>query len=93
VRLGATKDIEWLNQDEDGLKRIFLMLPDDGKRTVREIKEAYGSDEWWQVKGYLKLLSARGLVKENFEGSYELTDIGKKVAENLRALKYIPEVV
>lgn len=91
--MGAMEDIEWLNQDEEGLKKIFLLVAEREERSVCEIKEAYGSDEWWPVKGYLKLLSERGLVVEGPPGIYKLTESGEKVAENLRALKHLPEVV
>jgi len=91
--LGATEDIEWLNQDEGGLKRIFLIVAEKDGRSVREIKEAYGQADWWIVKGYLKLLSDRGLIAEDASGRYRTTESGSKVAGNLKALKYIPEVV
>ncbi|MDI6884602.1 MAG: hypothetical protein QMD00_05725 [Hadesarchaea archaeon] len=91
--MGVTEDINWLKENEGGVK-VFLLIAGrlkDGL-SLRELKESYGSEDWWPVKAHLRALADRGLVEAS-EGSYRLTEYGrKKVLEGLRAMEYVKPV-
>lgn len=88
--MGISEDIQWLDDDKEGLKKVFLLIAGRGKITIRELKERYGSKNWWPVKSYARALVDRGLVAER-DYVYGLTDYGKKVREGSKALGYVQE--
>ncbi|MEM2878737.1 MAG: winged helix-turn-helix domain-containing protein [Candidatus Hadarchaeales archaeon] len=91
--MGFTEDMEWLKSDEEGLKKIFLIVAEGNGRTTREIKEIYGSKEWWPVKVYLDALLKRGLIFEKEGRTYALTDNGKKLVEGIKAIGRLQELI
>ncbi len=92
--MGITEDINWLKENEGGAKKVFLLIatnPKDGM-SLRELKESYGSDDWWPVKAHACALVDRGLV-EAVEGRYKLTNYGRdKVLEGLTAMAFVERV-
>ncbi len=90
--MGVAEDIEWLNDDEEGLRKVFLFIAGKAGVTLRGLKELYGSKDWWPVKSYVRALVDRGLVVER-ETDYVLTEHGKKVREGFRAIEYVQELI
>lgn len=89
--MGIKEDIEWLGDDEEGIKKVFLLIAGRGSVRLRELHKLFGIDDWWPVKWHLKALIDRGLVFESEKG-YELTENGKKVLEGSKAMEYVEEV-
>jgi predicted transcriptional regulator len=83
--MGVVEDINWLNEDKDGARKVFQIVAAEGNAGLRKIKASHGSNNWWPVKACVKLLIERGLVAES-EGNYRLTDPGKKVSEGIRTM-------
>lgn len=93
--MGVTEDVEWLEDDEEGLGRIFRLIAERGDKGVRlrELKELYGSEDWWPVKVCVQALVDRGLVvKDREKLNFKLTDAGKNVGKVFRAIEYVREV-
>jgi len=86
--MGVAEDINWLKTDEVGVGKVFSLLASKGSLKLRELKELYGSKDWWPVKAHLRVLIARGLVTET-NGSYKLTEEGQKVLNGLKAMEYV----
>ncbi len=89
--MGVTEDINWLKADETGLGRVFLIMAGKGVLKLRELKEQYGSEDWWPVKAHVRTLIERGLLTE-LDGNYRLTDGGHKVLEGLKAIEYVKPI-
>jgi predicted transcriptional regulator len=82
--MGIQEDINWLKDDPDRIA-VFRSLARLGTATIRSIKEDMRIDDWWPVKYHVTNLVNRGLVG-NKDGSYELTETGKKVYEGVKFL-------
>ncbi|MGC8816286.1 MAG: hypothetical protein ACP5PX_00485 [Candidatus Hadarchaeum sp.] len=89
--MGVAEDINWLKADEAGVGKVFTIIANKGGLKLRELKELYGSEDWWPVKAHLNALMVRGLVMET-EGIYQLTDNGKRVLESFRAMEVVKAV-
>ncbi|MEM3420850.1 MAG: hypothetical protein QXT02_04275 [Candidatus Hadarchaeum sp.] len=89
--MGVAEDINWLKADEAGVGKVFTIIAKQGGLKLRELKELYGSEDWWPVKAHLSALIARGLVTE-FEGIYKLTEDGKKVLESFKAMEVVKAI-
>ncbi|KUO40166.1 MAG: hypothetical protein APZ16_07065 [Candidatus Hadarchaeum yellowstonense] len=89
--MGVAEDINWLKADEDGVGKVFTIIASKGGLKLRELKELYGSEDWWPVKAYVSSLIARGLVAE-MEGIYRLTEDGKKVFESFKAMEVVKAI-
>ncbi len=89
--MGVTEDINWLKTDKVGVGKVFTLLSDKGSLRLRELKELYGSGDWWPVKEHLRTLISRELVSE-LNSSYKLTDDGKKVLDGLKAIEYVQPI-
>jgi len=82
--MGIQEDINWLKDDPDRIA-VFRSLARLGVATIRSIKDDMRIDDWWPVKYHVTNLVNRGLVN-NDEGSYQLTENGKKVYEGVKFL-------
>jgi len=93
--MGIAEDIEWLKDDENGVGKIFRFIAEregSGVR-LRELKEFYGSDNWWPVKVCARALVDRDLVyKDREKLDFKLTDSGKKVWQSFRAMEHVREI-
>ncbi|MEM2890135.1 MAG: hypothetical protein QW786_03350 [Candidatus Hadarchaeum sp.] len=89
--MGVAEDINWLKADEAGVGKVFTIIANKGGLKLRELKELYGSEDWWPVKAHLSALISRGLVAE-FEGIYQLTEDGKKVLESFKAMEVVKAI-
>lgn len=89
--MGVTEDINWLKDDEDGVGKVFLLIAGKGSARLRELRELFGAEDWWPVKSHLRALINRNLVVE-VEGSYKLTENGRKVLEGFKAMEYVEPV-
>lgn len=89
--MGVAEDINWLKADEAGVGKVFTIIANKGGLKLRELKELYGSEDWWPVKAHLSALIARGLVAET-EGIYKLTEDGKKVLESFKAMEVVKAI-
>lgn len=89
--MGVAEDINWLKVDEVGVGKVFSLLASKGSLKLRELKGLYGSEDWWPVKAHLRALVARGLVAE-VDGSYKLTEDGRKVLDGFKAMEYVPSI-
>lgn len=89
--MGVSEDINWLKGDEIGVGKVFLLIANKGSAGSRELHELFGVEDWWPVKSHLQALINRGLVAET-EGSYRLTESGRKVLEGFKAMEYVPRV-
>jgi len=86
--MGVTEDINWLKKNEEGVGKVFLLIAGKGSARLRELHELFGAEDWWPVKSHLRALVDRGLVAE-IEGSYRLTEGGRKVLEGFKAMEYV----
>ena len=89
--MGVADDINWLKDDEEGSGKIFLLIAGRKSVNLRELKGSFGSEDWWPVKAYVKSLIDRGIVVW-MEGSYRLTEYGRKVLEGFKAIEYVEPV-
>ncbi|MBC7218525.1 MAG: hypothetical protein H5T49_00095 [Hadesarchaea archaeon] len=89
--MGVAEDINWLKADEAGVGKVFTLIAGKGGLKLRELKELYGSEDWWPVKAHLSALITRGLVAEA-EGIYKLTEEGKKVLESFKAMEVVEAI-
>jgi predicted transcriptional regulator len=89
--MGVTEDINWLKADESGAGKVFLLIADKGNVKLRELKQLYGSEDWWPVKAHVRALVGRELVTE-IDGNYVLTEYGRRVLESYKALEFVPAV-
>ena len=89
--MGVTEDINWLKGDQSGAGKVFLLIATKEKLKLRELKELYGSDDWWPVKSHVRALTGRGLVTE-VDGNQVLTEDGRKILEGFKAIEYVPAV-
>ncbi|MCK4405043.1 MAG: hypothetical protein KAV43_00870 [Hadesarchaea archaeon] len=89
--MGVSEDINWLKGDEEGVGKVFLLVADKGSARPRELHELFGVEDWWPVKSHLRAIVDRGLIAE-IEGSYRLTESGRKVLEGFKAMEYVPRV-
>ena len=89
--MGIKEDIRWLKDDEEGLKKVFLLVASGKKMQLRELHKLFGVDDWWPIKWHLQALIDRGLVLES-DGNYELTENGRKVLEGSKAMEYVEQV-
>ncbi len=89
--MGVTEDINWLKDDEGGVGKVFLLIAGRGGARVRELRELFGAEDWWPVKGHLRALVDRGLIAE-IEEKYKLTESGRKVLEGFKAMEYVKPV-
>ncbi len=86
--MGVTEDINWLKDDEEGVGKVFLLIAGKESARLRELRELFGAGDWWPVKSHLRALTDRNLVVE-IEGSYKLTENGRKVLEGFKAMEYV----
>lgn len=89
--MGVTEDINWLKADQSGAGKVFLLIASKEKLNLRELKELYGSEDWWPVKAHVRALIGRGLATE-VDGNHMLTEDGRKVLEGFKAIEYVPAV-
>ena len=89
--MGVTEDINWLKVDQSGAGKVFLLIASKEKLKLRELKELYGSEDWWPVKAHVRALIGRGLVAE-VDGHHVLTEDGRKVLEGFKAIEYVQAV-
>jgi predicted transcriptional regulator len=89
--MGVKEDITWLGGDEEGVKKVFLLIADRGRMRIGELHKLFGVDDWWPVKWHLRALIDRGLVSE-VDGNYSLTENGKKVLEGSKAMEYVEKL-
>ncbi len=89
--MGVKDDIRWLEEVDERFD-LFIKIAKSDSSAVRELKYFLGSDDWWPVKHHVKDLSDRGLVEENEEGGYRITDDGGKVFESLKTVTDIESV-
>lgn len=89
--MGVKDDITWLKDDEEGVKKVFLLIASKGSTRLRELHELFGTEDWWPVKSHIRALVDRGMVAE-IEGSYRLTEGGRKVLEGFKAMEYVEPV-
>ena len=89
--MGVTEDINWLKNDEEGAEKIFMLIADKGGTKLRELRELFGTEDWWPVKSHLRVLIDRNLVTE-VDGIYKLTENGRKVLEGFKAMEYVEPV-
>lgn len=82
------EDINWLNEDKEGTRKVFQIIAGENGLGLRKIMAIHGSKNWWPVKACVKLLIDRGLVVES-EGSYRLTETGKKVSDGIKTMEGI----
>jgi len=89
--MGVSEDLSWLKEDKEGVGKVFLLIANRESARVRELHELFGVEDWWPVKSHLRSLVDRGLIAE-IEGSYRLTESGKKVLDGFRAMEYVEPV-
>ena len=89
--MGVTEDINWFKKNEEGVGKVFLLIAGKGSARLRELHKLFGVEDWWPVKSHLRALVDRGLVAE-IEGSYRLTEGGRKVLEGSKAMEYVEPV-
>ncbi len=89
--MGVSEDINWLKADEAGVGKVFSLIAGKGSLNLRELKELYGSTDWWPLKAYVGALVSRGLVVEA-DGAYKLTEDGKKVLDGLAAMEVVKAI-
>lgn len=90
--MGVTEDVNWLEDNKEGVGKIFMLIASRGSLKLRELKELYGSEDWWPVKIHVRALIDRDLIEES-RGSYRLTDYGRdKVMESSKAMGYLKPV-
>lgn len=89
--MGVSEDLSWLKEDKEGVGKVFLLIANKGSARVRELHELFGVEDWWPVKSHLRSLVDRGLIAET-EGSYRLTESGKKVLDGFKAMEYVEPV-
>jgi len=89
--MGVQEDINWLKDDPDRIA-VFISLGKLGQTTIRSLKDDMRIDDWWPVKYHVTNLVNRGLVN-NKDGSYEFTDVGEKVFESLKSVKFLGEEI
>lgn len=88
--MGVPEDINWL-KESNGRQKVFTYIALGRASKVRELKEALGHTDWWQVKQHVKQMMERGLV-ERHEGALSLTPSGQKLLEALKAVRYLEKV-
>lgn len=86
--MGVTEDINWLKDDEEGVGKVFMLIANKGGAKLRELRELLGTEDWWPVKSHLSALADRNLVI-GAEGTYKLTENGRKVLEGFKAMEYV----
>ncbi|MBA7597983.1 hypothetical protein ES703_04992 [subsurface metagenome] len=89
--MGVTEDINWLKDDEEGVGKVFMLIANKGGAKLRELRELFGTEDWWPVKSHLRALTNRDLVV-GAEGIYKLTENGLKVLEGFKAMEYVEPV-
>ena len=89
--MGVAEDINWLKTDEAGVGKVFTLLAGKGSLKLRELKEIYGSGDWWPLKAYVSALVSRGLVAEA-DGIYKLTEDGRKVLDGFKAMEVVQAI-
>jgi predicted transcriptional regulator len=89
--MGIKEDIAWLGGDEEGVKKVFLLVAGRESVRLRELHKLFGVEDWWPIKWHLQALIDWGLVSE-VEGNYKLTENGKRVLEGSKAMEYVEEV-
>ncbi|GEM_PF-693739 len=93
--MGVTEDVEWLEDDEEGVGKIFRLIAERGDEGARlsELKSLFGSAHWWPVKVCVQALIGRGLIfKDREKLSFKLTDSGKRVWKSFRAMEHVREI-
>ncbi len=86
--MGVTEDINWLKDDEGGVGKVFMLIANKEGAKLRELRELFGTEDWWPVKSHLLALTDRNLVI-GVEGIYKLTENGRKVLEGFKAMEYV----
>ncbi len=89
--MGVTEDINWLKYDEDGVEKVFMIIANKEGAKLQEIRELFGTEDWWPIKNHLRALTDRNLVT-GVEGIYKLTENGRKVLEGFKAMEYVEPV-
>jgi len=89
--MGVTEDINWLKDDEEGVGKVFMLIANRGGAKLRELRELFGTADWWPVKNHLRALTDRNLVI-GVEGIYKLTENGRRVFEGFKAMEYVEPV-
>jgi len=89
--MGVAEDINWLKDNGEGVGKVFMLIANKGNAKLRELRELFGSEDWWPVKSHLRTLTERNLVIE-VEGIYKLTENGRRVLEGFKAMEYVKPV-
>jgi len=89
--MGVAEAINWLKDNGEGVGKVFMLIANKGSTKLRELRELFGSEDWWPVKSHLRTLTERNLVIE-VEGIYKLTENGRKVLEGFKAMEYVKPV-
>jgi len=89
--MGVSEDINWLKADESGVGKVFSLIAGKGNLKLRELKNLFGSEDWWPLKAHVGALVSRGLVLE-VDGIYKLTEVGKKVQDGLKAMEVVKAI-
>ncbi len=89
--MGVSEEINWLKADDAGVGRVFTIIAGRGSLNMRELKELYGSEDWWPLKAHVGALVARGLVAE-MDGVYMLTEDGNKVLDGFKAMEVVKAI-
>ncbi len=89
--MGVTEDINWLKYDDEGVGKVFMLIANKGGAKLRELRELFGTEDWWPVKNHLRALTDRNLVI-GVEETYKLTENGRKVLEGFKAMEYVEPV-
>jgi len=89
--MGVSEDINWLKVDDGGVGKVFTLIAGKQSLKIRELKDLFGSKDWWPLKAHIVALVSRGLVVE-VDGVYKLTDDGKKVLDGFKAMEVVKAI-
>lgn len=89
--MGVGDNIRWLKNVDDRVE-LFVYIAKRGPIKVRRLKSFLGSEDWWPTKYMVQDLEERGLIEEEMEEGYELSDDGEKVFESLKTVYDIESV-
>ncbi|HDI12776.1 MAG: hypothetical protein DRN83_02020 [Hadesarchaea archaeon] len=93
--MGVTEDVEWLEDDEEGVGKVFRLIAEKGDEgmMLSELKSLYGSAHWWPVKVCVQALIDRDLIfKDREKLNFKLTSSGKKVWQSFRVMEHVREI-